>query len=237
MKTHFFLLLTPLLFLGKPLLAQDEFFSQYYTNRFFTNPVFAGDNGNMTRISSQYKQQWTSVGKPYVTTAIGIDKGWQINNGKQVSAGLIVLNDRAGTSRFTSNLVAGALCYGFALNAKSSVSAALQVGMWQRGISYEGMRFDRQYTGRFVDESLSTGENFTANNFTQLSASAGVMYSQKINRRNNFSLAMGFMQLNSPSFSFVVANAYLFRCLLDYSWQYRCICRCTLSSFPDCIVR
>ena len=27
----------------------------------------------------------------------------------------------------------------------------------------------------------------------------------------------------SMSFSFVVANAYSFRCLLDYSWQYRCI--------------
>jgi type IX secretion system PorP/SprF family membrane protein len=184
--------------------AQDEFFSQFYANRFFTNPSFAGDEGgNSLRISSSFRQQWNAIGKPFVTTGIGLDKGWNIDNNRRISAGMIIINDRAGNSQLNSNMVLGAIAFGTALNRSSRLSGALQFGFSQKSISFDALRFDRQYNGRSVDEKLSNGETFSSTAFSEYSANIGLAYAKKMNRRNNFTLALGYVHINRSGNSFL----------------------------------
>lgn len=203
MKAKTLLLTLAVLTISRYLYAQDEFFSQFYANRFFTNPAFAGDEGgNSLRVSSSFRQQWNAIGKPFVTTAAGIDKGWAIDNNRRIAAGMIILNDRAGNSQLTSNMVLGAIAFGTSLNRSSKLSGALQFGFSQKSISFDALRFDRQYNGRSVNETLPNGETFGTTAFSEYSANAGLAYAKKIDRRNNFTIALGFVHINRPGNTF-----------------------------------
>lgn len=54
--------------------AQDPLFSQFYSNRLYLNPAYAGaDNG--ARVALNYREQWPSIPGRFPTLALGTDFG------------------------------------------------------------------------------------------------------------------------------------------------------------------
>ena len=53
--------------------GQDPHFTQYYATPQLINPAYTGVfNGNL-RIGTTYRQQWSSLGAPFNTMAVGLD--------------------------------------------------------------------------------------------------------------------------------------------------------------------
>lgn len=79
--------------------AQDPLFSQFYTNRLYLNPAFAGaDNG--ARIGINYREQWPSIPGRFPTMALGTDFGIaQVGAG----AGIQLLRNVEGEGKLTTN--------------------------------------------------------------------------------------------------------------------------------------
>jgi type IX secretion system PorP/SprF family membrane protein len=61
-----------LLHSGTPAGAQDAAFSQFYSNPLYLNPAFTGTLA-VPRINLQYRDQWHSLSKAYVTQSVSFD--------------------------------------------------------------------------------------------------------------------------------------------------------------------
>jgi type IX secretion system PorP/SprF family membrane protein len=60
------------MFLCAEVTAQDAAFSQFYSNPLYLNPAFTGTLA-VPRINLQYRDQWHSVSKAYVTQSVSFD--------------------------------------------------------------------------------------------------------------------------------------------------------------------
>ena len=81
--------------------AQDPIFSQFYANRLYLNPAYAGaDNGG--RFTLNQREQWPNIPGRFSTTAVGADMGIaQIGAG----TGFQYLRNVEGQGKLTTNQI------------------------------------------------------------------------------------------------------------------------------------
>lgn len=119
------------------LFAQDPEFTQFYANPLYLNPALAG-NKICPRVGISYRAQWPGIYGTYSTVGVSVDKlAFKVKGG----IGLMVMNDRAAQG--TLNTTGVGLIYApmVPLNKRSSVSAAIQVGYWQKAINWNKLTF------------------------------------------------------------------------------------------------
>lgn len=156
--------------------AQDPEFTQFYANPLYLNPALAG-NKICTRAGVNYRAQWPGIYGTYSTVGVSVDKlAYKVKGG----IGLVMMNDRAGKG--TLNTTGVGLIYApmVPLNKHSSISAAIQVGYWQKALNWNKLVFGDQ-----IDPQ--DGAIFTTQEIPGLS------------RVGNFDLAAG-MVFNSDHF-------------------------------------
>lgn len=71
----------------------DPHFSQYYAYPLWLNPALTGAIDGNYRVTAMYRSQWGGITNPFATPGISAD----IVTNKNVSLGLNVMNQRAGT--------------------------------------------------------------------------------------------------------------------------------------------
>src|SRR5580698_2033082 len=119
--------------------AQDIHYSQFYASPLTLNPALTGVNDCNYRVGLMYRNQWSSISSTsaYVTPSVSFD----INNlaAKLIrkgvaSAGILILNDKAGDGVLTNLSVLGSIAYLRALDAqkKMNISLGLQFGFVQK---------------------------------------------------------------------------------------------------------
>jgi len=76
---------------GFEVIAQDPSFSQFYANRLYLNPAFAGTE-NCPRVGLSYRNQWPSLDQGFVTYSASYDQRVDALAG---GLGLLVMSDEA----------------------------------------------------------------------------------------------------------------------------------------------
>lgn len=132
-----------LLFLGVGFsaYAQDPQFSQFYANPLYLNPAFAGSAGG-PRFAINWRYQWPSTsGGDFQTYSASYDQHFDGIGG---GIGAQVLYDRAGDGDLATTTAMFSYSYQLNVNDKFSIKAGLQVGLFQRSIDWDKLRFPDQ---------------------------------------------------------------------------------------------
>lgn len=163
--------------------AQDMHFSQYYNFPLFVNPANTGDlKGNMRAVVN-YRSQWSSVAIPYTTTGCSLE-GVLYKNRYQTrsfGAGLMVLNDKAGQAKLTTNLIFVSLAGSVKVNTKNSFALGMQAGLGQKSVDLAKLTWGNQYNGLNYDPNISSGENYAFTNVSYQDISAGINWNYDAN--------------------------------------------------------
>ena len=140
--------------------AQDPEFTQFYANKLYLNPAFAGTNGG-PRFSLNYRNQWPSISSAFVTYSASYDQHFDGIGG---GIGLQAWHDRAGDGELSTTVVSGMYSYHLNVTKDFTIKAALQASAYQKRIDFSELRFGDQIHPRHgfiyeTDEPLpSNGE-------------------------------------------------------------------------------
>jgi type IX secretion system PorP/SprF family membrane protein len=186
--------------------GQDIHFSQYYNAPLALNPAMTGLIMEDLRISTNYRNQWSTVTSPYETMAASADfsilKGYLYDD--FIGLGLLVMNDRAGDLNFRNTQAQLSLSYSKALNGDGTqyLTAGVQGGIVQQAFDASGLLFDSQYDGSILNSNINSGEVIDRANFFYSDLSAGVAWYYVPSDDYSFYFGIAMAHLNRPNVSF-----------------------------------
>jgi len=117
--------------------GQDPTFSQYYANRLYLNPAFAG-TAKCPRLTLNYRNQWPGIDNSFITYAASYDKHVDALNG---GIGVQLMNDQAGEGVLNTTSAAFMYSYQFRVNRHFSIRAGFQATIFQKSINVDNLRF------------------------------------------------------------------------------------------------
>ena len=131
--------------------GQDPTFSQFYSNRLYLNPAFAG-TAKCPRLTLNYRNQWPGIDNSFVTYAASYDQQIDAING---GIGVQIMTDRAGEGVLNTTSAAFMYSYQFRVNRKFSIRAGFQGTIVQKAIDVSNLRFGDMIDARrgFVYQS------------------------------------------------------------------------------------
>ncbi len=161
--------------------AQDIHFSQFNNAPLTMNPALTGAFNGTHRITANYKSQWFSIDRTYLTYGISYDMGLLRNklNVGFLGLGIQVFNDVAGANKMGLMQENLSLAYHLPLNKQNILSAALQSGFSQRRTDNETMEWASQYDPTSVDghnAAFASGEPMSFSNINYGEVSAGLLW-------------------------------------------------------------
>lgn len=125
--------------------GQDPEFTQFYANKLYLNPAFAGTNGG-PRFSLNYRNQWPSISSAFVTYSASYDQHFDGIGG---GVGLQVWHDRAGDGELSTTVISGMYSYHLNVSKDLTIKAALQASGYQKSIDFQELRFEDQIDPRY----------------------------------------------------------------------------------------
>ncbi len=125
--------------------AQDPEFSQFYANPLYLNPALAGAN-ICPRAILNYRNQWPSISKGYVTYNASYD---QYVEKIQGGIGILINSDNAGGGILTSNTASLMYAYRLQASKKLHINLAVQGTFYQRRLGWDKLQFEDQ-----IDDQL-----------------------------------------------------------------------------------
>lgn len=113
--------------------AQDPEFTQFYANRLYLNPAFAGEL-KCPRVTLNYRNQWPLLGSTYVTYSVSGDMYVDFLQG---GVGLNIFRDVQGDGAITSTFASLMYSYTINVNRNFSMKGALQASFFQRRLNWD----------------------------------------------------------------------------------------------------
>ncbi|MAY82865.1 MAG: hypothetical protein CMP59_01900 [Flavobacteriales bacterium] len=165
-----------LVLICKVAFAQDPTFSQFYANRLYLNPAFAG-TAVCPRLTLNYRNQWPGIDNSFITYTASYDQQVDAISG---GFGALLMRDIAGEGILSTTSAALMYSYQFKVNRKFSIRAGLQATFVQKSIDVTNLRFGDQIDPRrgFV---YSSSEQINNDNVIYPDFSAGILgFSKKL---------------------------------------------------------
>ena len=160
------------LFLCAQANSQDYHYSQFYANKLFLGPSFAGAT-QQNRVIANYRNQWPGI-KGFVTYSASFDHNFvNFNSG----LGLIVLKDAAGSMNYGTLKVGLCYSFDFALNESYHLRPGLGFSFLQRSIDYSKAVWVDQLIDPTSGSSVANGKNKVSG---VDSVSSVILYSQNV---------------------------------------------------------
>lgn len=117
--------------------GQDPTFSQFFSNRLYLNPAFAGTS-KCPKLTLNYRNQWPGIDNSFITYAASYDQQIDAING---GLGVQIMSDRAGEGVLNTTSAAFMYSYQFRVNRKFSIRAGFQATLVQKSIDVSNLRF------------------------------------------------------------------------------------------------
>jgi type IX secretion system PorP/SprF family membrane protein len=202
------ILLSGLLFFRLPASAQDPHFTQFFSSPLTLNPAFTGLFSGDLRLAGNYRNQWSSISTPFVTSTVSADAGILKNiipYNDIWGVGLLVLYDQTGGGGLKSTYAALSTAYHKGLDAEGlqSLAVGFQVALVQKRLDYSKLVFENQLTNQGFDPTLPSGEYFANSNLTYPDYNAGILYNASIGEFGNFYAGASYYHLSQPNESFL----------------------------------
>lgn len=120
--------------------GQDPEFSQYYAAPLYLNPAFTGTTKDH-RFIANYRNQWPSIARGYVTAAVSYDYNLaQANSG----IGFLATMDQAGTAGMKSSQFSFLYSYRVIVENKWVIASGMSFGYAYRTIDFDRLIFGDQ---------------------------------------------------------------------------------------------
>ncbi len=145
------------LFLTKLIFSQDPQFTQFYASPLYLSPSFAGSTKG-SRIASNYRNQWPSLQKSFVTYAFSFDHYFhKLNSG----LGALILREQAGSGVLSTTNVGLVYSYHIDLTHEWRVIPGMHFMYTQRGLHFYKLTFGDQLAGNYETSIEVPSEDFT----------------------------------------------------------------------------
>lgn len=187
----------------------DPHFSQYYAYPLYVNPALTAISDVDYRATAIYRNQWNSVGNPFVTTGVSAD----FSTAKNLNFGLNFLNQSAGNGgyRYVNSYFSVAYTglqlddYGF-----KRIVFGMQGGIINRRFDPSKLQFGDQwkpYIG--FDPATATSEVFNRTSSTVFDAGAGIAYfDSDPEKKTNIFAGYSANHLTEPEDPFLPGHKY-----------------------------
>jgi len=193
--------------------AQDVGFSQFYDQPLLRNPALAGIFTGDVRFVASYRNQWQSVTIPYRTFGLSteVKLPLEIVPDDNITIGLQLMKDVAGTSEFSTTQILPAVNYSFPLSGEknSYLSIGFMGGLMQQ-------RFDP--TKLVLNDQFVSGSNgsfsvlpasrqvFNNTSINYFDLSAGLTYNGSLRGDVDYYIGAGMFHLTKPKVGFFQGN-------------------------------
>lgn len=117
--------------------GQDAEYSQFYANPLYLNPAFTGTSA-FPRLSTNYRNQWPSLGNTYVNYSISYDRFVKPLNG---GLGIQLSNSTEASSTIVSSSAFLFYSHHIKINNRFFIDAALQAGGTYKGFNKNSLIF------------------------------------------------------------------------------------------------
>jgi len=194
--------------------SQDVGFSQFYDQPLLRNPALAGIFTGDVRLAASYRNQWQSVTIPYRTFGFSGEFKMPANIAPDdnVTIGLQLIRDVAGTSEFSTLQILPAVNYSLPLSPTSNsyLSIAFMGGLMQQRFDPTKLVLNDQFVsgsnGSFsiLPSSRQVFNNTSVNYFD---LSAGLSYNGVIRDDINYFIGAGIFHLTKPKVGFYEGNS------------------------------
>lgn len=175
--------------------AQDIHFSQFYESSILRNPALVGIFSDDYKVSLQYRNQWSSISKPFITGQFSFESKIPVNGESNdfFSAGVLAYYDKAGSIEMKSLSVYPSVSFNKSLGDKynSLISVGFTGGYIQRSFDPSKMTVNNQYQNGFFDPNNPTNENIGQSKVQYWDVGAGVSFSSGGGEYNQVSYFVG----------------------------------------------
>lgn len=117
--------------------AQDPQFSQFYANRLYLNPAFAGAD-ICPKLTMNYRNQWPALGKTFVTYTASVD-GYV--DALQGGVGLNLMSDKQGDGALSTTAIDAMYAYTLKVTNTFNITGGFQASYINRKLNWEGLVF------------------------------------------------------------------------------------------------
>jgi type IX secretion system PorP/SprF family membrane protein len=179
--------------------AQDVVYSQFYANPLYLNPAMAGSKISQ-RVTLNYRNQWPSVRKGYVSYCATWDEQIDKLSG---ALGVMVTSDAAGQGVYNKFSASGIYSYRLQATRNITLNAALQAGYARYRLDFESLTFGDQIQDVYTGTTIPTSEKLpTRQNIGNVDFSAGLLASYK----GSVYIGVAANHLSRPDLSFYEAD-------------------------------
>lgn len=117
--------------------SQDPEFTQFYANKLYLNPAFAGSN-KCPRVVMNYRNQWPALTGNFVSIAATYDQHVDAISG---GLGLMVVRDQAGQNTINSTRISAIYAYDLPLTKSFSVRFGGEATFFQKSLDWNKLTF------------------------------------------------------------------------------------------------
>lgn len=192
--------------------AQDPSFSQFFASPLTLNPALTGKFDGSLRVAGNYRNQWPSVNKAYITSTVSIDLPVlqnKLRENDRLGIGFLAMTDKTANGILTSNYFSFSTAYHKTID---------EDGLHQIGVGFQGTYANKLLDGprlRFLDglqldgtwlPSPTERENLVRVTTHYFDMNAGILYNGSLNGSNAVFLGVSLYHLNQPKESFLGMN-------------------------------
>jgi len=202
------------LLLKMPGFAQDPHFSQFFSSPLTLNPALTGKFDGIFRAAGNYRDQWPSISKAFVTSTISLDAPMLTNRigaNDVWGVGLMAMTDRTANGILNSNYISLSTSYHKALD---------EDGYNQLGVGFQGsyaakrldgsqLNFERELdlNGNWTlpSDEMIDGKNVNVHYFD---FNAGLLYNGSTDGTNNYYIGASMYHINRPREQYIASKGY-----------------------------
>ncbi|MBC7552853.1 MAG: PorP/SprF family type IX secretion system membrane protein [Taibaiella sp.] len=186
----------------------DLHFSQFYETSILRNPALTGIFTNDYKVGGFYRNQWSSISHPYVTSLGFAEVRVSVGRVSDdfVSFGVLGYTDKAGSLNQKISSFYPAVNYSKALNPDRNtyLSVGFTAGYTQYSFDPSKITVNNQFQGGVFDPNNPTLESVTNSKLTMWDLGCGVNYNSSAGNNNNITYIVGISgyHLTQPKFSY-----------------------------------
>lgn len=186
----------------------DIHFSQFYETSILRNPALTGVFASDYKVGVYYRNQWSSISKPFVTQLVSGEGRVQFSEMSNdfFSFGFLGFADKAGSIDHKITGIYPAVNYNKSMNAdrNSYLSVGFTGGYLQYSFDPSKATFNNQFQGGRFDPRLPSLENIGNSKMTFWDLGAGINYNTSAGPDNNVTYVVGVSgyHFTQPKFSY-----------------------------------
>ena len=193
--------------------SPDPRYDQFYASPLQLNPALSGVFNGTFRFVANYRDQWASIldRDPIRTAAFSFDYRYNVIRDDYFAAGMDLLTDQAGPSKFRHSKGHLNVAYlkklsGAGYNSQAQyLIAGAQIGLGQASLDFSNVWFTSQFdmSKEEIDLASSSNELLSENSNTYLDFNAGLVWYGVIEEDFSVYAGAAIHHLNNPEFTFL----------------------------------